>query len=86
MSAFVYTRENINFIIGISVVMATIVVMGTLISILLARRRNRDLCDPSLESNGYTLTSDIVDVWSVQGHYNPIVTWLYGRGIEDLDV
>lgn len=64
-----YTQNEINFIIIISVVMVVIVTMTIVISILLSRRRNRQL---ETFTNGYTLTTEITDVWSVSGHYNPI--------------
>ncbi|KAH3858709.1 hypothetical protein DPMN_101335 [Dreissena polymorpha] len=72
MDGYVYSDENINFIIVISVVMVVIVAMGTGISVWLAWRRNKSLEDNGPVINGYSLTTDIVDVWSVQGQYNPL--------------
>lgn len=67
-----YTKDNITFIIVVTVVMVTIVTMATIISIMCSRRRARQLESDNLTATEYTLTTDFTDVWSVQGHYNPI--------------
>ena len=71
----VYSPEEIRFIVILTVVMVVIVAVATGVSVCLSRRRNKDLSDrESLTTHEYSLTSDVPEIWSVQGHYHPIVT------------
>lgn len=68
-----YSKENIIFISAISVAMVTIIGLGTLLSILSARRRNRKMTQPPENENGYSFTSYLQSAWTTEGRYNPIV-------------
>ena len=71
----VYSPEEIKFIVILTVVMVVIVAIATAISVCLSKRRNNEMIDrESLTTNEYSLTSDVPEVWSVQGHYQQIVT------------
>ena len=70
----VYSPEEIRFIVILTVVMVVIVALASAVSIYLSKRRNSQLDMASLTNNEYDLTSEIPEIWSVQGHYNPIVT------------
>ena len=69
-----YSPEEINFIVAISVVMIVAVGMAILISICVAWRRNQQLEDTEGLTSTYDLSTDTEEIWSVYGHYNPIVT------------
>lgn len=68
-----YTPEQVKFIVIITVVMVILAGLGTLFSILWSRRKNRQNDTEGLTRAEYTLTTDLSEIWSVQGHYNPIV-------------
>ena len=73
----VYSPEEIKFIVVLTVVMVAVVAIATAISVCLSKRRNSQLIDrEALTTNEYNLTSDVPEVWSVQGHYQQIVTWV----------
>lgn len=67
-----YTPDQVKFIIILTVVMVVIVAIATGVSILCSKKRSKELESQDLAGTAYTLTTDFTDVWSVQGHYNPL--------------
>lgn len=67
-----YTPDQVKFIIILTVVMVLTVVIATVMSILCSRKRRKEIDIDELTGTEYTLTTDFTDVWSVQGHYNPL--------------
>ena len=70
----VYSEQEIRFIVILTVVMVVIVAVASAISIYLSKRRNMQEDGATLTSNEYDLTSEVPEIWSVHGNYNPIVT------------
>lgn len=72
----VYSPEEIKFIVILTVVMVAIVAIATAVSVCISRRRDKQVIDrESLTTNEYSLTADVPEIWSVQGHYHQIDTW-----------
>ena len=72
MSGRYYSKAQLIFIAVLSVVMVIIVGLGTLVSILSSRRRNRLLTDSDVSQTEYTLKPHVEDVWTTRERYSRI--------------
>ncbi|KAL3874983.1 hypothetical protein ACJMK2_037929 [Sinanodonta woodiana] len=71
---YTYSLGDIIFIVTLTVVLVVIVAIITFLSIFLSRRGSADSDSQSLTNPDYARSSEIPEIWSVEGSYNLIVT------------
>ncbi|KAK3595544.1 hypothetical protein CHS0354_021650 [Potamilus streckersoni] len=71
---YIYSPGDIIFIVTLTVILVVIVAIITFLSIYLSSRRSADSDSQSLTNADYARSSEILEIWSVEGAYNPIAT------------
>ncbi|KAK3595543.1 hypothetical protein CHS0354_021648 [Potamilus streckersoni] len=71
---YTYSPRDIIFIVTLTVILVVIVAIITFLSIYLSSRRSADSDSQSLTNADYARSSEIPEIWSVEGAYNLIAT------------